>query len=211
MKAAIRWLRAHAAEYNLNKGRFATMGTSSGGWGAVMAGVSAGNDFLEGDLGNLAESSAVQAVVDLFGPTDFLSMDEHRLPDGQKHNPASSPESRLMGFAIQSDPKATRRADPSTYVTADAPPIWIAHGTADPLVPFNQSQLLFGAYREAGAPATFTLVEDAGHTDAYLTGTDPAPKVLVHVTQGGRLNRADHPVPTFETLRAFLDQHLKAG
>ncbi len=209
VKAAIRWLRAHADEYGLDKARFATMGTSSGGWGAVMAGVSAGNAFLEGDLGNPGESSDVQAVIDLFGPTNFLAMDKHRVEGGQRHNPATSPESQLMGFPIQSKPKATRRADPTVYVTEEAPPIWIAHGSADPLVPFNQSQLLFGAYNEAGAPAVFTLVQDAGHTDAYLAGADPAPGVVVHTSQSGQVSRADGPVPTFDTIRAFLDQQLK--
>ncbi|MCE0538872.1 alpha/beta hydrolase [Kineosporia rhizophila] len=208
VKAAIRWLRAHADEYGLDKQRFATMGTSSGAWGAVMAGVSAGNAFLEGDLGNPGESSEVQAVVDLFGPTNFLAMDKHRLPEGQKHNPGSSPESQLMGFPIQTRPKATRRANPATYVTAEAPPIWITHGTADLLVPFNQSQILFGAYHDAGAPATFSLVQDAGHTDAYLTGSAPTPQVVVHTTEGGNLTRTDQPAPTFETVRAFLDQNL---
>ncbi|GAB3263928.1 alpha/beta hydrolase [Kineosporia babensis] len=209
IKAAIRWLRAHAGEYNLDKSRFAAMGTSSGGWGAVMAGVSAGSDFLEGDLGNASESSAVQAVIDLFGPTDFLSMDEHRIRGGQKHNPASSPESQLMGFAIQSDPKATRRANPTTYVTSSAPPIWIAHGSTDALVPYNQSQLLFAAYNNAGAPATFTLVQDVGHTDAYLSGADPAPSVVVHTSRNGQVSRSDSPAPTFDALLAFLDQHLQ--
>ncbi|MBT0770885.1 alpha/beta hydrolase [Kineosporia sp. J2-2] len=206
-KAAIRYLRAHAAEYRLDTGRFATMGTSSGGWGAVMAGVTAGIPDLEGDLGNAGQSGAVQAVVDLFGPTDFLRMDAHRLEGGQRHDPASSPESRLMGFAIQSDPRATRRADPAAHVTAQAPPIWISHGTKDPLVPYNQSQILFAAYAEAGAPATFTLVEGAGHTDAYLSGTGSSP-VVVHRTTGGEITRTTSPQPTFDGIRAFLDESL---
>lgn len=113
-----------------------------------------------------------------------------------------------MGFPIQTRPKATRRANPATYVTAEAPPIWITHGTADLLVPFNQSQILFGAYHDAGAPATFSLVQDAGHTDAYLTGSAPTPQVVVHTTEGGNLTRTDQPAPTFETVRAFLDQNL---
>ncbi|GAA3624984.1 hypothetical protein GCM10022223_47600 [Kineosporia mesophila] len=210
VKTAIRYLRAHAGEYGLAKDRFATMGTSSGGWGAVMAGVTAANPDLAGDLGNASESDSVQAVVDLFGPTDFLAMDEHRLPEGQKHDPASSPESRLMGFAIQSDPEATTRANPATYVTAQSPPIWISHGTQDPLVPYNQSQILFRAYHAAGAAATFTLVHDAVHTDAYLTGTDPAPSVTVHTTTGGHLTRSEAPAPTFDVIRAFLDEHLRS-
>lgn len=60
------------------------MGTSSGGWVAAMAALTAEVAELEGDLGNPEQSSAVQAVVDLFGPTNFLEMDTHRLPDGME-------------------------------------------------------------------------------------------------------------------------------
>jgi hypothetical protein len=79
----------------------------------------------------------VQAVVDLFGPTNFLEMDTHRLPDGMEHDPPDSPESQLMGFAIQTDPVAVHAADPSRYVTAASPPAWISHGMQDPLVPYQ--------------------------------------------------------------------------
>ncbi|GAB6897734.1 alpha/beta hydrolase [Kineosporia succinea] len=207
IKAAIRFLRAQAGEYGLDTGRFATMGTSSGGWGAVMAGVTAGNTDLEGDLGNPEVSSAVQAVVDLFGPTDFLQMDAHRIPGGQKHDPASSPESKLMGFAIRSDPEATGRANPAAYVTAQAPPIWIAHGTKDPLVPHHQSQILFAAYTDAKARATFTLVHEAQHTDAYL-GSPGDLSVTVHTSADGSVTRSDRPAPSFDVIRAFLDEAL---
>lgn len=136
-------------------------------------------------------------------------MDAHRLPDGDEHNPEWSPESQLMGFPIQSNPKATRRADPSRYVTADAPPIWISHGSADPAVPYNQSQLLFAAYTAARVEATYTLVQDAGHTDDYLTGWDPEPSVVVHTTRRGKVTRTKGPVPDYDHLRTFLDRHLR--
>jgi len=207
--AAIRWLRANADAYGLDPDRFATMGTSSGGWGAVMTALTSGQDFFEGDLGNAEQSSAVQAVVDLYGPTDFLAMDEHRLPGGQEHNPASSPESRLMGFAIQTRPKATRRADPSQYVTDTAPPVWIAHGTADPLVPAHQSQLLLDAYAEAGAQARLTLVHDVGHTDAYLSGADPRPAVTVQTSGSEEPGDDAGTAPTYATILAWLEEQLR--
>lgn len=47
------------------------------------------------------QSSRVQAVVDYFGPTDFLQMDAHGLPNGQVHDTADSPESQLVGGPIQ--------------------------------------------------------------------------------------------------------------
>jgi acetyl esterase/lipase len=113
--------------------------------------------------GNLDQSSAVQAVVDHFGPTDFLQMDAHRLPNGQLHDPADSPESQLVGGPIQENQEKTTRANPITYVTRNDPPFLICHGDADPLVPHHQSELLVAALREAGVPVTFYTVKGGGH------------------------------------------------
>ncbi len=207
VKAAVRYLRSRAEELGLDAGRFVTTGTSSGGWGAVMAGVVSGVADLEGsELGNADQRSDVQAVVDLFGPTDFLQMDSQRLPDGMQHDPADSPESLLMGFPIQSDPAATARADPITHVSADSPPVWIAHGTADTNVPHQQSELLFAAYAAAGATAVLTLVAGAGHTDSYLV--DGADDRVVRSTSGGTTREGTDPEPSYDVVLAFLQEHL---
>jgi acetyl esterase/lipase len=208
VKAAVRYLRAHAVGCGLDSERFATMGTSSGGWVSAMAAVTAAVAELEGDLGHPHPSSAVQAVVDLFGPTNFLEMDTHRLPHGMEHDPPDSPESQLMGFAIQTDPIAVRAADPSRYVTATSPPAWISHGMQDPLVPYHQSELLFAAYERAGATATLTLVADAGHTDAYLSSADGTARRIVKHTRGGRTRTGTEPAPTYDAVLAFLDEAL---
>jgi acetyl esterase/lipase len=205
VKAAIRYLRANAATYRLDPTRIATMGTSSGGWVAAMAGVAAGIPELEGDLGNPEESSDVQAVVDLFGPTDFLQMDAHRPEGGMLHDTPDSPESALMGFPIQTDPAAVQKANPASYVGAGSPPIFICHGMQDPLVPCHQSELLFAAYEEAGASATLALVHAAGHTGAYLDANEER---TVLQTSGGATTRGTSPAPTYETLLSFLKDTL---
>jgi acetyl esterase/lipase len=170
-KAAVRWLRAHAAEYGLDPNRFAAWGSSAGGHLAAMLGTT--GDIREFDVGaNLNQSSRVQAVVDYFGPTDFLQMDAHRLPNGQLHDPADSPESLLVGGAIQENKAKTTRANPITYVSKDDPPFLICHGDADPLVPHHQSELLEAALKKAGVPVTFYSVKGAGH------GRFNDPKVL---------------------------------
>jgi acetyl esterase/lipase len=208
VKAAIRYLRANARRYRLDGDRFATMGTSSGGWVAAMAAVTSGVTGLEGDLGNLDQSSAVQAAVDLFGPTNFLEMDTHRLPGGMQHDVATSPESQLMGFAIQTNPEAVRAADPSSYVTRNSPPAWISHGMKDPLVPYHQSELLFTAYERTGATAILTLLPDAGHTDSYLTSPDESAGRIVKKTSGGRTTTGTDPAPTYDAVLTFLDETL---
>jgi acetyl esterase/lipase len=161
-KAAVRWLRAHAGEYRLDPRRFAALGSSAGGHLAAMLGTT--GEVKPFDVGaNLDQSSAVQAVVDYFGPTDFLQMDAHRLPNGMAHDPADSPESELIGGAIQENKEKTARANPITYVSKDDPPFLICHGDLDPLVPHHQSELLAAALKAAGVPVTFYTVKGAGH------------------------------------------------
>jgi acetyl esterase/lipase len=180
----VRWLRAHAAEYGLEPHRFAAWGESAGGHLAAMLGVTGHVQALEvGEY--LDESSRVQAVADYFGPTDFLQMDAHRLPDGMVHDEPDSPESQLVGGPIQEHPDKVAQANPVTYVRPDAAPFLIVHGESDPLVPHHQSELLAAALQEAQVPVSFYTVVGAGH--------------------GGF---ADPQVP--ERTRAFLDQHLRA-
>lgn len=161
-KSAVRWLRKNAAQYNLDRERFAAYGPSAGGHLSTMLGVTA--TIRQFDVGeNLQFSSAVQAVADFFGPTDFLQMDDHRLPNGQIHNNPDSPESQLVGGAIQENKGKAARANPITYVARDAPPFLIIHGDTDPLVPHHQSQLLEIALKRVGVPVTFYTVKGGGH------------------------------------------------
>lgn len=184
-KAAVRWLRAHAAEYRIDPNRIAAWGASAGGHLAAMLGTT--GDTREFDVGgNLEQSSRVQAVVDYFGPTDFLQMDAHCLPNGMTHDPANSPESELVGGAIQEHKDRVARANPITYVTPGDPPFLICHGDADPMVPHHQSELLEAALRKAGVPVIFYTVKGAGH------GGFKDPKVE-------------------ELTQEFLAQHLKPG
>ena len=161
-KAAVRWLRAHAAQFRLDPNRFGAWGPSAGGHLVAMLGT-AGHvaAFEVGE--HLDVSSRVQCVVDYFGPTDFLQMDTQRLPDGQLHDPADSPESELVGGPIQENKEKTARVNPISYVSADAPPFLIVHGDQDPLVPYGQSVLLVEALQRVGADVIFYTVKGAGH------------------------------------------------
>jgi acetyl esterase/lipase len=196
-KAAVRWLRANAAAYNLDAEHIGAWGPSSGGYLSAMLGITGGVKALEGALGNIKQSSRVQAVVDFYGPSDFLKMDEARLPDGQWHYPADSPESQLLGAPIQQVPERVREANPITYVDGSAPPFLIIHGTEDLNVPVNQSEILFAALKEAGVDATFFKFVGAGHGGPEFWGSG---------VQGVRLS----PVPVVQAMvLAFFNQHLK--
>lgn len=187
-KAAVRWLRAHAAEYRLDPARFASFGSSAGGHLAAMLGTA--GDHREFDVGaHLEQSSRMQAVVDYFGPTDFLQMDAHRLPNGQVHDGADSPESQLVGGAIQERKAQTARANPITYITSRTPPFLIVHGDRDPLVPHHQSELLAAALEQAGVPVTFYTVKGAGHGGF----TDPKVPELTRAFLARQLRPATAP------------------
>jgi acetyl esterase/lipase len=162
-KAAVRWLRANAAQYNLDPDRFGAWGDSAGGHLVALLGTT-GNvkDFDRG--ANLDVSSQVQAVCDYFGPTDFLQMDARALPGAQlKHDLPSSPESLLIGGPIQENKDMTARANPITYITPAASPFLIVHGDQDPLVPLHQSQLLYDALKKAGVDVHLHIIKGAGH------------------------------------------------
>jgi acetyl esterase/lipase len=161
-KAAVRWLRANAAKYNLDPDRFGAWGASAGGNLVAMLGTT--GDTKEFDLGeHLEVSSRVQAVADYFGPTDFLQMDAHRLPNGQVHDSAQSPESLYLGGPIQDRKDQAAKANPITFISAKTPPFFIAHGDMDPLVPYHQSVLLEAALKKAGVAVQFYTVKGAGH------------------------------------------------
>ncbi|HOC58080.1 MAG TPA: alpha/beta hydrolase [Verrucomicrobiota bacterium] len=160
-KAAVRWLRANASKHNLDPNRFIAWGGSAGGHLVALLGTSGGVAELEGDVNDLKESSRVQAVVDWFGPTDFL-----RIGDAEsdlRHNAPDSPESKLIGGPLLENKDKAAKASPVTYVSKDAPPFLIMHGDRDRTVPFNQSELLYAALKKAGVDVTLVPMKGAGH------------------------------------------------
>jgi len=175
-KAAIRYIRANAAKYDLDPDRIGATGCSSGGHLVTMLGTTGGvktytvGDItmdLEGALGNHTEtSSRVRAVCDWFGPTNFLIMDT--CGSEMHHDAPDSPESTLVGGPIQENPDKCALANPITYVDADDPPFLIFHGDADPLVPFCQSDSLYSALKKADVPAEYKLVKGAKHGEGLI-------------------------------------------
>ena len=161
-KAAIRWLRAHADEFGFDPDRIAVMGSSAGGHLVAMLGTSGDVKKLEGDLGKHQDvSSRVNCVIDEFGPTNFLTMND--FPGKMDHLAKDSPESKLLGRQITEVPELVREASPITHVTKDDPPILIIHGTKDPLVPYQQSVTFAEALRKAGVTVTLQKIENGEH------------------------------------------------
>ena len=137
-------------------------GASAGGHLVAMLGTSGGVKELEGALGpHTDQKSGVRCVIDFFGPTDLLAMS--KFPSTMDHDAPDSPESRLVGGPIQEMKDVARTENPITYVTKNDAPFLIMHGSRDPLVPFNQSEILHAALKKAGVASTLIKVEGAGH------------------------------------------------
>jgi len=185
-KAAVRWIRANADNYGLDAGRIGAWGSSAGGH--LVAFLGTAGDVKEFDTGANGEySSRVQAVCDWFGPTDFLRMND--FPGRINHDGPESPESRFIGGPIQENKGKVAKANPITYVTADDPPFLIMHGENDQAVPYNQSELLYDALKQAGVEATLYRVKGGDH--------------------GFRGASQDSPTELFEMVARFFDKHLK--
>ena len=150
-KAAVRWLRANAPVLDVDPDRIAAWGESAGAHVALLLGLTANHADLEGAVGDaLQHRSDVCAVVDWYGPTDLVAMNEYRLasaPSGQEDELSS--ELRLLGMTNGEDTSKAAAASPLSYVHFGSPPIQIHHGDADHLVPYAQSVALANELEEA--------------------------------------------------------------
>jgi acetyl esterase/lipase len=218
MKAAIRWLRVNARTYNLDPTRVAIIGDSSGGWTSAMTAVTGDVPDLEGTVGTAGGSSAVRAAVAFYPPTDFLAMDAWMLRPcaGANfcHDTANSPESQLIGCAIQSCADKTRAANPMRYITPADPPIMILHGGSDQLVPHNQGEQLYMALNKACKESIFISLPKAphGNWNGFLTDDALREAATMRSTSAGcaTVVNPTPATPTWQTVIDFLDKHVKS-
>lgn len=163
-KAAIRWVRANADRYGLDPERIGVFGSSAGGHLSAMLGTTEGHPTLEGELGpHVGVSSRVRCVVDFFGPTELLTM-------GTWHDNPGSPESKLVGGTLQEMREVAIEASPLSHVSDRATPFLIIHGTADAVVPFEQSVKFHAALEAAGVESALHEMPEAGHGEPQLSG-----------------------------------------
>lgn len=185
-KSAIRFLKTPeiSIQYNLDRDRVLVWGESAGGHAVAMLGTTS-SPIPRGrfDIGDhLGETSHVIGVVDYYGPTDFLQMDAH-VPETSRfvskedlvskpHNAADSPESLYLGQKITEIPDRVREADPCTYIEEMVckysepkaqPRFFIAHGTADSIVPEYMSLLLVEKLKMHNVRHEYLPVEGTDH------------------------------------------------
>lgn len=171
VKAAIRFVRAQAPKWRLDARHVLAFGQSAGGNLASLAGTSGALGLWDNPaLGHSDQSSAVQGVIDWFGPTDFSQMDAQAKAQGcaardQTHSLADSPESAYLGAVLAEVPQRVQQANPITHIGPHTPPFLLVKGDKDCVVPVGQSVLLYEALRAAGRDAQLVMLANAGHGD----------------------------------------------
>lgn len=169
VKSAIRFLRAHAAEHAIDPHRVAAWGTSSGGNTALLLGLTGDDPRYVSEVCP-EQSDAVKAVVDVFGPTDMMSLfvTRHGNPADIQLDPgAEAYYNRIIGASWRSA-EGRAAADAMSPLQLlrpgmSLPPMQLLYGDADPVVPYDQGERMYAALCEQGYDADFVRVTGAEH------------------------------------------------
>ncbi len=180
-KAAVRWLRANADEYHVDPARIGVTGGSAGGHLAQFLGNTNGVKEFEGDEGHLDQSSSVAVVVNFYGPSDFTK-------SYGKSVDAAEVLPLFLGGNLETALPAHIRSSPLNWVTPNAVPTLIVHGTEDKYVNYEQAGWMIDRLKSCGVEAELLTMQGAGHG---FKGADE--------------EKAE------AALIEFFDKHLKSG
>lgn len=160
VKAAIRYLRAHAAEYAIDPSRVAVWGTSSGANAAMLVGLTGDVPEYQNEF-SPDQSDAVNAVVACFGPTDVAATFE------RAHGIPGNLILQVSLFGPDSDQWPAKKAAMSPLMQIrdgqDYPPFLLLHGDADQVVPYEQMVQMAAALDQHGIPVQAVRVRGANH------------------------------------------------
>ncbi len=184
VQRAVRWIRAHAADYGVNPDKIGALGASAGGHLVALLGTT---DTLHNTVPELADySSRVQCVVDLYGPTDFTAFPEAPVLDQGQRDEGMKLLEGFLGPLPENAPNYLE-ASPITHIDKKTAPFLIFHGGKDTLVPVEQSRKMDEALRKAGIESKLIVFPNAGH--GYTE-----PDLLIQTATGAL---------------EFFDRHLK--
>jgi len=179
VKAAVRWLRGHAAEFDLDPGRLVLWGESAGGHLAVMAAVCTKLDGAPRTGENRDRSEVPAAVVDWYGPADLTTWAEVDLggdsEEADSEEVGATEEHPEVVLLASSAGWSPAELSTTTYARRDVPPIFVAHGTDDRIVPLDQSRALVARLRAAGARVGYLEVPGA---DLVWRGAASVPEIV---------------------------------
>ena len=154
-KAAVRWLRANANRCHIDPNRIGATGRSAGGHLSLLLGLTDPRAKLEGDGGHADQSSRVQAVVNVFGPTELAAC--------YRTSSVAWIFRLFMGGTPDEAADNYRSASPVTYASGDDPPVLTLHGDQDLAVPLAQAVALDEKMKAVGASHTLTVFKGQGH------------------------------------------------
>ncbi len=166
-KAAVRWVKANAEEYGVDPERIGAFGGSAGGHLVAMLALTSVSGKFEGTIGDFPDVNAsIKCAVDGYGPADFLAMNDRI--GSMDHDDPGSPESRLIGGAIQQNKEKARNASPVTWASKKCVPLMIYHGTEDDKVIIEQSEILYKTLKDKKVrDVYFIRVKGAGHSVSH--------------------------------------------
>jgi acetyl esterase/lipase len=147
-REALAWIYNHADEYRMDTTKIVVSGESAGGYLALMTGLLQQGDVIGGSHYRIEPPHRVSAIINWFGVTDILALDP---PDSDEQ-----PEERR---------NIIRSCSPVTHVRPNSPPVFSIHGTADPLIPFTQAEILHNELKAAEVPNKLILIEGKKHGD----------------------------------------------
>jgi len=176
---AVRWLRLHAADYGVDPQRIGAWGTSAGGHLAACLGVMADIPRFLGTSGAADQSSAVQAVVDSCGPTDFIKGSNGIT--AAKEGQSAEIITALIGAPYEQAPGAWKDASPLAYVRPGLPPFLFVHGEIDPVVPIRHAEELSEALQASGNSTEFLRIKGGVHSFLAPEGAPPASPALPQI------------------------------
>jgi acetyl esterase/lipase len=156
VKAAVRWLRANAAKYQIDPTRVGVTGGSAGGHLAQFLAVTGDSKEFEGDGGNAGQSSKVNCVVNFYGPSDFTK-------SYGKSVDAAEVLPLFLGGNLETAREQHVRASPLTWVSAKSAPTLCIHGTDDKYVAHEQAVWMVDKLKAAGVEAELLTLQGAGH------------------------------------------------
>jgi len=155
---ALEFLHNNASKYKLDKNNIVLFGFSAGGHLASLLALSNNNTVTDFYPQKKKTSFKIKAVIDFYGPSDFLAMTAMGDPE-MKGDPIST----LLGSTPLKRPDISKTASPSTYVDKGDPPFIIVHGEKDESVPYQQSVLLQSYLNLAGVKNELVIVKGAPH------------------------------------------------
>jgi acetyl esterase/lipase len=196
VRAGIRYLRAHAAEYNLKTDKIAAWGNSAGAHILNMVAALGGRPIMKGkELGNPEVDDSLQCLVSLYGPSDMYQVDLcNRLTEDDVVNATGGTEVRndqgegmvfphnlIMGFKCSRNAAAASFGSPVNFVTPDFPPAYLMHGISDPVVPYTQSVSFRNKINETcydNNRCKLKLFEGATHGDPCMKTNEVVDDIL---------------------------------